>query len=318
MGDARRQIELKITGQAVKNGRVPLCLLTQKLNCTQEALYQIATAKAVADRDLSRGGRIPGLVKRQCELFLVETGQGSFSARLELPPPVPELFDLFPDLAEQSLSEFREAVEGVAIGDRERLARILPDQAARRVVVNTVYVLLPAAKDDYGLDIGLAGKPTLVGLARPPKDSLRTMIGPIEPSAEPSQAALTMIRATCLARFDAAGKPDIDKVLEYEILADEHQYRPAQIAWGVRAFSLEHEIACAVTFEDDLWVVEYEPLGIRAYAETRGQAIQEFDEEFAAVWDAYASVPDDQLTDDAIDLKQRLMSLVVSEVSHGQ
>ena len=176
--------------------------------------------------------------------------------------------------------------------------------------------MLPGRSDDYGIDFGIGCHPRLAGLIRPDKDRLREILRLPRGERRPGGEDLTTIRAFCLARLDEAGKVTVREVLDYEIV-DSHQYRPDVIQWGGREFILNHEIACAVTVQDDLWVVEYRPLGICAYADSREEAIGEFAEEFSAIWDAYSQADDAGLTSDAVELKQRLQALV-KEVVHGQ
>ena len=84
-----------------------------------------------------------------------------------------------------------------------------------------------------------------------------------------------------------------------------------------RTFLLKREIACDVSVENRLVVIEFKPLGLRAYAPTREAALQDFAEEFAFAWDYYVGTADSALTNDALKLKRQLLSLV-KEVVTGE
>lgn len=313
MADPRRRIRIRITGDAVREGRVPVRLFTAKLRGLQNALLQIAFGKTESERDPSRGGRRPSSLTRQCELFLVETSRDSFGAVLELPRPDPTLFEEYPDRGEEAAADLRRVLQSIANNDPEGTAAVLPRPPVRRLVLKTLQLVLPGARDDYGIEIAVGEEQPLTNLVRPNQEQLQRLIAAPELSPEPTETELRLIRATCLARFDEAGRPDVKEVLEYDVL-DEHQYRPSEVQWGSRRFVLSHEIACSVTREGELWVIEYEPLGICAYAKTREDAIHDFADDFAAIWDAYAQASDSELSEDAIALKRVLRSLVKETV----
>lgn len=81
---------------------------------------------------------------------------------------------------------------------------------------------------------------------------------------------------------------------------------------------LTNQIKCQVSQTDGYFVVQYEPLGIQAYAESREQAINEFKDEFLMLWEAYGQESDDNLTGDAIDLKSKILELVEGEQLIGK
>lgn len=92
-----------------------------------------------------------------------------------------------------------------------------------------------------------------------------------------------------------------------------NKYRASEISYGNRKLLLSYEIACPVIKEEGYYIVQYEPLGIQAYAKSREEAINEFKEEFMMIWDIYGNESDDNLTQDAIQLKKRIKGLVKGE-----
>lgn len=67
--------------------------------------------------------------------------------------------------------------------------------------------------------------------------------------------------------------------------------------------------SCDVTYTNGLCVIEYKPLEVTAYAKTWEQAVKDFRLWMDVLWENYAEVPDEKLTQDAIDLKNRLREL---------
>lgn len=318
MSDPRRQITVTLSGQAVRDGRVSVGLLTKTLQSMQQALFQIGKAKV--EREASRRGPAPTLVQRQCELFFTGTRVGSLTATLELPPPESSLFPEFQqDVGEEALRDLRVVIEGIAADNPEPIRGAIPDARHRSRVVSTVSSVLPRQGADYNLAVQVGDFPCFPQVLRPPRERLRALIGLAEVTEAELPPEEVLIDAVCRARLrqDMELSPrDITAVIEYERIEapDLRPYRLVQVEWGSRRLELRHEIACSVSREGDLYVLEYEPLGIRAYAESREAAIGDFNEEFLVLWDEYRGAPHDELTPDAIELKGRLTALVTREV----
>jgi len=139
-----------------------------------------------------------------------------------------------------------------------------------------------------------------------------------KPAVEAPFEEELLVDVVCKARVrpHAALSPaDITSVLDWEPLEapDLRAHRPDEVCWGGRRIKLRRRIVCNVSREDGLVVIQYDPLGIRAYAESREFAIRDFAEEFMALWEEYALVPDEELTPDAVGLKRRLLALVEVE-----
>jgi len=86
-----------------------------------------------------------------------------------------------------------------------------------------------------------------------------------------------------------------------------------RVIYGNRLFRLKRPIQVAVDFQDGLWLHEFEPLGIVAYAPTRAESLDAFRADFTACWDEIAQEEDANLTRDAVALKGRLLDIVDHE-----
>jgi hypothetical protein len=77
-----------------------------------------------------------------------------------------------------------------------------------------------------------------------------------------------------------------------------------------RRFILKNPIRILPDVLDGVWVHEYEPLGIIAYGRTRSESLEAFRMEFAVLWDEYGQEDDQNLTEDAKELKSAIKNLV--------
>jgi hypothetical protein len=76
---------------------------------------------------------------------------------------------------------------------------------------------------------------------------------------------------------------------------------------------LRREIECSVVLDNGLYVVEYDPLGVIAYADSLHGAKSDFSEEFFVLWDSFGLASAEELAPSGIRLKQRLLGLVARE-----
>jgi hypothetical protein len=224
------------------------------------------------------------------------------------------------DVGEEALQDLRTVVESIVNNEPARICQAIPDARYRYRILRTVSTGLPREGADYELSLRLGDAPAVTQILRPPRERLRALAQVEEPSPEEVPAEEVLVDAVCRARVSPEGElspRDITAIIEWEPIEapDLRPYRPMEVSWGKRRLVLRHEIACGVSREDDLYIVEYEPLGIRAYAESREAAIRDFNEEFILLWDEYAATLDEALTSDAIDLKRRLVELVTGEAS---
>jgi len=114
------------------------------------------------------------------------------------------------------------------------------------------------------------------------------------------------------------GRATLDEQGEVRQIDEILNVRPVQLVplnWrkvihGNRRFVLRQQIQIRVNYDDGLWVHEYEPLGIISYASSRSESLEAFREDFAACWDLIAQEDDENLTTDAKEFKEKLLSLV--------
>jgi len=309
MATTRRQIRLRLEGDELKGGRVSVQRLSKTLRGFQEALLHIAMSRIVPDKHRPRTSI--SSVKQQCELFLAHANLGSFDATLELPARAATLFPDVQDFAEESLSDLAEVVTGMATNRPDIVQQAVRDPSSRARVIRAVARAIPEARAGYALRVAIASSHELT-LRRPSGKQLKAFVGeqPLPEAELPYEAT---IAAHCRARFSSDGEvQEVVEVFDYDLVdADPFlPYQPSQLSWMDRTFALVQPIHCSVHKEEGLWVIAYDPLGIRAYAASYEGALAEFSQEFALLWDEYGAAEDNQLTGDAVALKRHLRQIV--------
>ena len=88
--------------------------------------------------------------------------------------------------------------------------------------------------------------------------------------------------------------------------------RIKRFKWDRRVFTLRRPIEYEVSYEEGVWIYESRDLGLVSYDRTKAKAEENFNEDFAALWDRIALADDSKLTRRAVELKRRLNELVVN------
>ena len=74
-----------------------------------------------------------------------------------------------------------------------------------------------------------------------------------------------------------------------------------------KAVQLTRPVAMNARFQDNTYFCQNEELGIVSVSAKLKDCIRDFEEEFLCLWNAYGKERDDRLTDDAKELKKRLL-----------
>lgn len=319
MPDEDRQISFVLSGEAIRDHRVSVSLFAKTLKAVQDTMNQIGKAKV--EYESSKRGPTPAIVRTECELFFVRSDPGSLTATLELAPHEPKLIPEYErDLGAEALEGARVLIDSIVNDDPTELERVFPDEKYRYRVVEFLSEALPKEGSDYTIAFRIGKDKKYPQVVRPTRERVARLTGISEARiVEEEIAVVQLVDALCRVKVrpDETLRPeDITAIVEWRPIGDSpdlRPFRPRDIRWGDRTLMLHHEIACDVSIEDDLYVVQYEPLGIRAYADSREDAVAAFNEEFILLWDEYASAPEERLTPDAIRLKRLLVELVTGQ-----
>lgn len=77
-----------------------------------------------------------------------------------------------------------------------------------------------------------------------------------------------------------------------------------------RVFHLRNPVEMTVAFDDGMWTITCESLGLSGYGYSYDEAVQSFEADFGDCWDCIAMEDDEQLAADALDLKRKLLEAV--------
>lgn len=349
-----RRLVLRIGGTLAQEGRVPVRLLAEKLNAAQRVLFNIGTAlvgggrrgtwKAEVQRSCSLlfVGTHPGSLEVVAEvpqpaaaLFAdgdvgpralrclsdtlkaikerdsgtIETLFPDFGRRVRILrsalPLVPEQQDDYEVTLEAAgaavlLSpDLRQYVARLA---REDVAEL--DQDTIRTVTGKLY-LIEVATGQRHLGLMVNNRRIACYYSQEYEDMVRDLI----PGS--------LVEVEGVATLSERGR-----VEQIEEILDVCPVQLVPLLWrrvvhAERRFRLREAIEIKVDLRDDLWVNEYEPLGILAFGPSRAESLNAFRSDFAACWDCVAQESDENLTADARTLKRKLLDLVegVEEVS---
>lgn len=301
-------------------GRTPLRLLTRMFSGVQALAYELGKARVASDPEYS--GRSDTDVNRECELFLVDARTGSFEVTLDVAGAAPGLFEEYQrrPLGQTVLQDMDRVFAAVGAENERALTSVIPDASRRARVLRALSLALPDRSSDYKVRWAGSSDRQHRVLYRLSRDMVMRLAEPPDSSAGPPSANEVLVEGTAITTLGKDGRPSRRcDWIDYTIIGREDigPYRTSRITWRDRTFLLKREIACDVSVENRLVVIEFKPLGLRAYAPTREAALQDFAEEFAFAWDYYVGTADSALTNDALKLKRQLLSLV-KEVVTGE
>ncbi len=96
----------------------------------------------------------------------------------------------------------------------------------------------------------------------------------------------------------------------WQVLAGANKQFPyheaTRFCWDGKVYVLRSPVAYTVTYEG-VWVYRCNRYGLHAFATDKATAFAEFNEEFAFIYEGLVNEPDENLTQDAITLKHRLI-----------
>ena len=97
----------------------------------------------------------------------------------------------------------------------------------------------------------------------------------------------------------------IDEVPEVSTI-DLSSFRTSSFHFNDRRFILGKPVRCSLEYRNNLWVYECPRYGLHAFSEDRQEALRQLGEEFAFLYEGLINEPDENLTPDAIELRDLL------------
>lgn len=347
---AGRTVTLQLAGPLAQEGKVPISLLAEKLNALQRALFNIGSSLRGGGRrgtwktEVLQACQLLFVETRRHSLEIV----AEVAPSPALSPPELDLgsraLDRLSDTLQAVTAHDSTLVYNLYpdFGQRVRVIKsflpLLPEEGS------DYDVLVSADATTFQMDS--RSRPFFTRLVREegpdtPEEAVRTLTGRlfrIEVETGQRQLGLKVnnrqIRCFYpedledIARdlvpgslVEVEGRATLDErgeVAQIEQVFDARTIQLIPLYWqrviySHRCFRLRRPIQIRVDFHESLWIHEYEPLGILAYAPTRSESLEMFRLDFVAAWDAVAHEDDTNLTEDARTLKRALQDLVEHE-----
>jgi len=105
-----------------------------------------------------------------------------------------------------------------------------------------------------------------------------------------------------------------EKLVYKEILLyDTYPYRPDIIVFNEVKYELSKKLECKVIFEENNYLISNDELNLSVWGQTRNEAEEAFSFSFHSLFQNYAKQSDENLTEDAKILKEKLLNLVIRE-----
>lgn len=342
MSDRRRRIEVRLEGSAIQAGRVPTELVVRTVKVIQDGLYVVGRYEL--DQKGWAPGRIPAAVKSSCELDLVTLAAGSAVLGLELHAPSQEA--LFPelnqDLGEQSIGRYGRFVQAIERHDLQALHQAMPDSRSRAVLLRSIGQLSKSADGEMRVFLAFGDlQPvtmdarfarSLAELIREPEEAPVTVLGrmvmvAIEPSCyfalvtegrrihcyfEEDAMELVIPALGELVEVSGHGSfsPDgtlheITQVESVEVV-DLLPLTITELTTPRRRFKIRGPLTFELSYAEGMLVAENADLGTLSYGTTREALLEDIGADFDELWDMYVQAPVDQLSADAVSLRQKL------------
>lgn len=88
-------------------------------------------------------------------------------------------------------------------------------------------------------------------------------------------------------------------------------FKISSFSFNNTSFILKKPATYSLKYQKDLWMYECQRYGLHTFSENKPEGLQQLDEEFAFLYDSLVHEPDDNLTQDAIELRDLLKSDVL-------
>lgn len=341
-----RQISLKLEGSAVKDHSVPFKLLASVLDGMQHTFYCIG--QEVSGREPRNRGRIPADILQACELRRIIEKPGSYEVVAEVADSQQiQLFDF--DIGKMVLDKYMNLITYLDDNPNNLDIKIMfPDSSHRRRILRSVEMYCPREGDEWELAFdntvmqrrgvltrGVREK--ISKLVNPPNVELLTVTGELmRLHLDERKIAILypdthrildcfydieiedfiignlkgLIQVTGRVQLDASGHPD--KIIDVTAIneLDLTAVKLSRISAFDVTLELSQPLIIKPSFEDQEVILEFPDFHIIASGVTREQTIRTFEEDFIWLWKEYALVNDDELTSDAIQLKNNLLSMI--------
>lgn len=256
-------------------------------------------------------------VQDELDLYIVDLKFSSFEAAI-----APNIFDNQISLYKNEVLDWKketylEYKETIIMGDFDDVSYIKKiskkySDIERQKIFQPLFSTLGNGKS-YSINIKDNTGRVVKAFHQPEKEKLQFLLPRVEKIPTKESYGTYQIYAKVRksdGKIDLK-KTDISKFLYYEELEYEtYPYKPNLIKFDGRIYSLNEKIECDVEFQEGIYIITNEYLDITVWGETREQAEDAFNFSFHSMYINYATESNDLLSNEAIELKNKINNLV--------
>lgn len=318
-----RALRVKLKPTSANGGAIDVPSVSRMLDALNESYLSYLEAEA---RNAVKGKHTANVekeiktLKADAKLLVVDLSFASFEALLS-PNSVttPHRFLSIPGDGDFRKKTFAQYQDEVIFGDPNDPAllktlekRFEPDE--RRAIFS------PLFKSVFGQMNGefhasRANKPLRRLTKTPTEEVLKRLVPVATAQRSEPEPHTVVIYAKAVGDPNLFGERKLKVVKQLAVEALEHDTYPHQfhtIGFGGTRYDLVQTYSAPVRYEEDSqqYHVEFEPLGIHTWGDTRTEAIEAFEFSFVDMVEEYHDAKDSELTTEAKHLKKALRNMI--------
>lgn len=337
------EITLRIFDPESEDITVPFSMIIEKLDAFQKSFYTVA--QSTSGRQTGTRGNYSKYIRSSCELLFKSSSKGSLSIHATL-PDVLTLFPDEQYNGYHYFEKFLQFLKGISNNDANSLINLIPDRMTRNRALRSIKKLIPDGKlsieifnskqskvaldnsfskrmDSFidteeleeGLVVTLHGEAIEIRVKAGKKhvvlfDKNREITCYYSDEIEESIKAIlpgTLVQLKGRAQVNEREEMiqideiyDISPITLGEFLVD--QFKALN-----KVFILHKPVPCIADYRSGLWTFECPRYKLHSYNQEREIALSQFHEEFIMLCDGLLEELDEDLTIDAIELKNILL-----------
>lgn len=250
-----------------------------------------------------------------------------------------------------ALKSMKKVIESVAAGDISNLVSLMPDSGARLRALKSIEALCPRESDNFWISLGNGTGKTYAQLTSASRNfiqqifeiddvfEVQTISGDLveirvlagrrhivvrshqkeitcyyptemeETIAQLVAGSIVEVKGRAQLGDDGTVK-QIDELLDISTL-DLSPFRTSLFTFNNKRFILKEPVICTLEYRNNLWVYECPRYGLHTFSEDRHEALHQLGEEFRFLYEGLINESDENLTQDAIELREVLKADII-------
>ncbi len=339
------EITLRIFDPDSEEIAVPFSFITEKLDAFQKSFYIVA--QATSGRQTGARGNYSKYIRSACELLFRSSSKGSLAIHAELPDVI-SLFPDESQNGYYFFDNFLKFLNGISEQNEESIIELIPDRTIRSRALRSIKRLVPDGKygleilrsnqtktsitkkftetlDSFlgtdeieeGLVVSIYGEAIEIRVKAGKKhivlyDKNREIT--CYYSNEIEDSIKMVLPGTLVQLKGRAQVNEREEIIQIDEIYDIEQITTGEFTINQfggafeKEFILTKPVSCISEYKSGLWVFECPRYKLHSYNLDRVQALNQFHEDFIILCDGLLHEANDNLTQDAIELKNILLT----------